>query len=67
LIQLNFLQIYNDLRNLLYEMADTGKIDGDIIKDLGSALAPYDCKDMPPPCGLSVIDERSEIAAMRTY
>jgi HD-GYP domain-containing protein (c-di-GMP phosphodiesterase class II) len=38
-----------DTMQLIYEMADKGKIDGDIAKDLDTALAPYDCKDMPLP------------------
>jgi len=40
-----------DTMKILFEMADTGKIDKDIIKDFDIALAPYDCKDMPPPDG----------------
>jgi len=40
-----------DTMKILYEMADTGKIDKDIVKDLDIALAPYDFKDMPPPDG----------------
>jgi HD-GYP domain-containing protein (c-di-GMP phosphodiesterase class II) len=42
---------HGDTMRILYEMADTGKIDGDITKDLNIALAPYDGKDMPPPDG----------------
>jgi HD-GYP domain-containing protein (c-di-GMP phosphodiesterase class II) len=38
-----------DTMKILYEMADMGKIDKDIIKDINIALAPYDGKDMPPP------------------
>jgi len=40
-----------DTMKILYEMAETGKIDRDIVKDLDAALVPYDCKDMPPPNG----------------
>jgi hypothetical protein len=36
---------------IIYEMANTGKIDGDIAKALDIALAPYNGKDMPPPNG----------------
>jgi len=35
--------------SILYEMADMGKIDRDIVKDMDTALAPYDRKDIPPP------------------
>jgi len=42
---------HSDTMQILYEMADAGKIDNDITKDLGLALAPYDGKDMPPPDG----------------
>jgi HD-GYP domain-containing protein (c-di-GMP phosphodiesterase class II) len=44
-----------DTMRLLYEMADTGKIDAVIVKDVDAALAPYDGKDMPPPnaCGIT--------------
>jgi HD-GYP domain-containing protein (c-di-GMP phosphodiesterase class II) len=48
---------YHPVRNhadtirILYEMADTGKIDADIVKDFDSAFAPYDSKDIPPPNG----------------
>jgi len=38
-----------DTIQILYEMADAGKIDKDIVKDFDAALAPYDCNDMPPP------------------
>jgi HD-GYP domain-containing protein (c-di-GMP phosphodiesterase class II) len=40
-----------DTMRILHEMADTGKIDADIIKDMDAALAPYDGKDMPQPNG----------------
>jgi HD-GYP domain-containing protein (c-di-GMP phosphodiesterase class II) len=40
-----------DTIKLLYEMADTGKIDMDITRSLDIALAPYDGKDLPPPNG----------------
>jgi HD-GYP domain-containing protein (c-di-GMP phosphodiesterase class II) len=40
-----------DTMKLLYEMADTGKIDMDITRSLDVALAPYDGKDLPPPNG----------------
>jgi len=40
-----------DTMKLLYEMADTRKIDMDITKNLDIALAPYDGKDLPPPNG----------------
>jgi HD-GYP domain-containing protein (c-di-GMP phosphodiesterase class II) len=45
---------HSDTIRILYEMADKGKIDGDIVKGMDVALAPYDGKDMPPPdgCGL---------------
>ncbi|MDR2717766.1 MAG: HD domain-containing protein [Treponema sp.] len=44
---------HGDTMQILHEMADMGKIDGDITKDLDIALAPYDGKDLPPPnsCG----------------
>jgi HD-GYP domain-containing protein (c-di-GMP phosphodiesterase class II) len=42
---------HTDTMQILYEMAYTGKIDMDIVKDIDAALAPYDCKDMPPPDG----------------
>jgi HD-GYP domain-containing protein (c-di-GMP phosphodiesterase class II) len=48
---------HGDTMRILYEMADTGKIDGDITKDLNIALAPYDGKDMPPPDGCGRIHE----------
>jgi len=38
-----------DTMKILYEMADAGKIDRDIVNDLNVVLAPYDGKDMPPP------------------
>jgi HD-GYP domain-containing protein (c-di-GMP phosphodiesterase class II) len=38
-----------DTMKILYEMAGTGKIDGDIVNDLNVVLAPYDGKDLPPP------------------
>jgi HD-GYP domain-containing protein (c-di-GMP phosphodiesterase class II) len=38
-----------DTMRILYEMSDAGKIDVDITKDMDVVLAPYDCKDMPPP------------------
>jgi HD-GYP domain-containing protein (c-di-GMP phosphodiesterase class II) len=40
-----------DTMKLLYEMADTGKIDMDITKNLDIALAQFDGKDLPPPNG----------------
>jgi HD-GYP domain-containing protein (c-di-GMP phosphodiesterase class II) len=43
---------HGDTMLILNEMADTGKIDKDIIKDLSLALAPYDGKDLLPPDGL---------------
>jgi HD-GYP domain-containing protein (c-di-GMP phosphodiesterase class II) len=42
---------HEDTMRILYEMADAGKIDGGIVKDLNAALAPYDGKDVPPPNG----------------
>ncbi|GBU26529.1 phosphohydrolase [Treponema sp. R8-4-B8] len=39
-----------DTMQILNEMSDTGKIDSDIVKDIDIALAPYDGKDLPPPC-----------------
>jgi HD-GYP domain-containing protein (c-di-GMP phosphodiesterase class II) len=38
-----------DTMQIIYEMANTGKIDKDIAKDFDIALAPYDCNDIPPP------------------
>jgi len=38
-----------DTMKLLYEMAETKKIDMDITKNMDIALAPYDGKDLPPP------------------
>jgi HD-GYP domain-containing protein (c-di-GMP phosphodiesterase class II) len=43
-----------DTMRLLYEMADTGKIDAGIVKDVDAALAPYDGKDMPTPNGFGI-------------
>jgi len=40
-----------DTMKIINEMADTGKIDKDIVKDIDIVLAPYDCKDIPPPDG----------------
>jgi HD-GYP domain-containing protein (c-di-GMP phosphodiesterase class II) len=40
---------HGDTMLILNEMADTGKIDKDIVKDINLALAPYDGKDLPPP------------------
>jgi HD-GYP domain-containing protein (c-di-GMP phosphodiesterase class II) len=40
---------HGDTMQILYEMADMGKIDSDIVKDVDVCFAPYDCKDMPPP------------------
>jgi len=40
---------HGDTMRILYEMAGTGKIDGDITKDLDIALVPYDGKDLPSP------------------
>jgi HD-GYP domain-containing protein (c-di-GMP phosphodiesterase class II) len=40
-----------DTMRILREMADTGKIDVNIVKDIDVALAPYDGKDMPAPDG----------------
>jgi HD-GYP domain-containing protein (c-di-GMP phosphodiesterase class II) len=40
---------HKDTIKILYEMADAGKIDADIVKDMDTALAPCDGKDMPPP------------------
>jgi HD-GYP domain-containing protein (c-di-GMP phosphodiesterase class II) len=45
---------HEDTMRILNEMADTGKIDGDIIKDLDATLASYDGKDMPPPDGCGI-------------
>jgi HD-GYP domain-containing protein (c-di-GMP phosphodiesterase class II) len=44
---------HGDTMLILYEMADMGKIDAGITKDMDSAFAPYDGKDMPPPSSLS--------------
>jgi len=41
-----------DTMQIIYEMANMGKIDKDIVKDVDTALAPYDSKDVPPPDGL---------------
>jgi HD-GYP domain-containing protein (c-di-GMP phosphodiesterase class II) len=38
-----------DTMKILHEMVDTKKIDGDIVKDIDIALAPYDGNDLPPP------------------
>jgi HD-GYP domain-containing protein (c-di-GMP phosphodiesterase class II) len=40
---------HGDTMLILYEMADFGKIDVNITKDMDQVLAPYDGKDMPPP------------------
>jgi HD-GYP domain-containing protein (c-di-GMP phosphodiesterase class II) len=40
-----------DTMRILYDMADTGKIDGGIVNDINDVLAPYDGKDLPPPSG----------------
>jgi len=42
-----------DTIKILYEMANAGKIDKDITKEIDKALAPFDCKDIPPPHGLN--------------
>jgi len=46
---------HGDTIRVLYEMADTGKIDGDIVKGMDAALAPYDSKDIPSPDGCGMI------------
>jgi len=38
-----------DTMKILYEMANTGKIDGDIVKDIDIVFAQYDNTDIPPP------------------
>jgi HD-GYP domain-containing protein (c-di-GMP phosphodiesterase class II) len=38
-----------DTMQILREMSDMGKIDGDIVKDIDIALVPYDGNDLPPP------------------
>jgi len=40
-----------DTIKILYEMAEAGNIDKEIVKDVDIALAPFDCNDMPPPEG----------------
>jgi HD-GYP domain-containing protein (c-di-GMP phosphodiesterase class II) len=40
---------HNETMETLYKMANDGKIDEIIVKDLAVALAPYAGKDMPPP------------------
>ena len=40
---------HNDTMQIMQKMADNGKIDGGIVKDISIALASYDGKDLPPP------------------
>jgi HD-GYP domain-containing protein (c-di-GMP phosphodiesterase class II) len=40
---------HSEAMQILYKMADSGGIDGDIAKDIDVALAPYEGKDLPPP------------------
>jgi len=41
-----------DTMQIIYEMSNAGKIDSDIVKDMDTALAPYDGNDLPPPVGI---------------
>jgi HD-GYP domain-containing protein (c-di-GMP phosphodiesterase class II) len=41
---------------ILYGLADKGKIDKDIVKDIDLVLAPYDGKDIPPPDGEKAVN-----------
>jgi len=43
---------HKDTIKMLYEMADSEKIDLAIVKEIDDILAPYDGKDIPPPDGL---------------
>jgi len=45
---------HGDTMQIIYEMANKGKIDGDITKDIDIALAPYDGKDLPSPNDLEL-------------
>jgi len=40
---------HNDSMQILQQIADSGKIDGGIVKDISIALASYDGKDLPTP------------------
>ena len=40
---------HNDSMQILYKMMDAGEIDGNIVKDIDIALAPFDGKDVPSP------------------
>jgi HD-GYP domain-containing protein (c-di-GMP phosphodiesterase class II) len=40
-----------DTMQILHEMVDTGKIDGDIVKDIDIAFVPYNGNDISPPSG----------------
>jgi len=43
---------HKDTIKILYEMADSEKIDPAIVKELDDVLAPFDGKDIPPPDGI---------------
>jgi len=43
---------HKDTMKILYEMADTEKIDLAIVKEIDNVLAPFDGKDIPPPDGV---------------
>jgi len=53
---------HKDTMQILYEMADAGKIDKDIVKDFDVALAPYDFKDVPPPGASDAANSNGERA-----
>ena len=40
---------HNETMQVLYKIADSGGIDKTIAKDIDTALAPFDGKDLPPP------------------
>ena len=40
---------HQDTMPILYDMADKGKIDAGIVKDMDEIMAPYSLRDLPPP------------------
>ena len=40
---------HEDTMRILWKTANAGKIDGNIVRDIDIALAPYDGKNLPPP------------------
>ena len=40
---------HGDTMAIMFKMAENGKIDGNIVKDMDIAMAPFDGKNFPPP------------------